>query len=68
MTDRSPIKMGSKYYRDGLKRPKVKQEYINKFLTNVEELDKNDINWQMLQQITQVCKNNFFFSCMEYFW
>jgi DNA mismatch repair ATPase MutS len=51
MTDRRPIKTGSKYYRDRLKRPKFKREYINKFLTHVKVSDKNNINWQMLQQI-----------------
>jgi hypothetical protein len=41
LTDRT-IKTGIKYGRDRLKRPDVKQEYV-------EEL--NNFNWQTLQQI-----------------
>jgi hypothetical protein len=36
MTDRRTIKTGSKYDTDGLKRPVVKQKYVNKFVTHVE--------------------------------
>jgi hypothetical protein len=51
MTGRRTNKAGSKYDRDRLKRPEVKHEYVNKSVTCVEELDKNNINWQTVQQI-----------------
>jgi hypothetical protein len=51
MNDRRTITTGSKYERERLKRPEVKQEYVNKFATHVDELDKKNINWQILQQI-----------------
>jgi hypothetical protein len=53
MTDKWAIKMISKYVYDThrLKTPEVKQEYVNKFVTHVEESDNSNINWQTLQQI-----------------
>jgi hypothetical protein len=51
MTNRRTIKTGSKYDTNRLKRPEVKKEYVNKFVTHVEESDNNNINWQTLQQI-----------------
>jgi hypothetical protein len=51
VTDRRATKIGSKYDTDMLKRPEVKHEYVNKFVTHVEESDKNNINWETLQQI-----------------
>jgi hypothetical protein len=51
MTDRRTIKTGGKYNRNRLTRPEVKQEYVNKFVIHVEELNKNNINWRTLQQI-----------------
>jgi hypothetical protein len=41
MTDRRSTKTG----------PEVKQEYVNKFVTHVEESDKNNTNGKTLQQI-----------------
>jgi hypothetical protein len=37
--------------RERLKRTEVKQEYVNKPVTRVEESDKDNIDWQTLQQI-----------------
>jgi hypothetical protein len=51
LTARRTMKTDSKHDRDRLKRPEVKLEYGNKFVTRVEESDKNNQNWQTLQQM-----------------
>jgi hypothetical protein len=55
MTDRRAIKTVRKYDRDRLSRPEVEQEYVHKFVSRVEESDKNNINWQTLHKtITEI--------------
>jgi hypothetical protein len=51
LTDRRTIKTGNKYDTERLKRTEVKQENVNKLVTRVEESDKDNIDWQTLQQI-----------------
>jgi hypothetical protein len=51
MTDKRTIKPGSKQNTDRLKRPVVKQKHVNKFITHVEDSDKNNTKWQTLQRI-----------------
>jgi hypothetical protein len=50
-TDRRTTKTGNKYDREWLKRTEVKREYVSKLVTRVEESDKDNIDWQTLQQI-----------------
>jgi hypothetical protein len=52
MTDRKTINTGSKYDRGRLKRPEVKQQYVNTSVTCAEESDENNINRQTLQKIS----------------
>jgi hypothetical protein len=46
MTDRRSTKTG----------PEVKQEYVNKSATRVEEWDKNNINWQTTPNNYRNCR------------
>lgn len=40
MTDRRATKTYNKFDRDRLKKSEVKQKYVNRFVTHVEESDK----------------------------
>jgi hypothetical protein len=51
INNKRTIRIYSKYDRDRKNIPEVKQEYANKRITHVEEMDKSNINWQILQQI-----------------
>jgi hypothetical protein len=53
ITDRGTIKTHSKHDTDRLKRHEVKQEYVNKCVTHVEETESN-INWKTLQQMQKM--------------
>jgi hypothetical protein len=51
MTDRRAINTSNICDGESLRRPDVKRVCVHTIVTHVEKSDKNNINWQTLQQI-----------------
>jgi hypothetical protein len=54
MTDRRAMNTGNKCDGESLRRPDVKQECVHTFVTHVEKSDRNNLNWQTLQQLQEL--------------